>query len=228
MNTLSSTAKQILQFVNQTQQSVFLTGKAGTGKTTLLHQIIKNTHKNTVVVAPTGIAALNAGGVTIHSMFQLPFGGFIPANDVVPQINQFVKFETKDSLRKHFKMNNIKRSVILNMELLIIDEVSMLRADVLDAVDYMMRKVRRKERPFGGVQVLYIGDLLQLPPVVKNEEWQVLKNYYKGIFFFNAHVVVQNPPLYVELTHIYRQTDSRFITTLNNLRNNKIASEDRS
>jgi len=226
MNTLSSTAKQVLQFVNQTHQSIFLTGKAGTGKTTLLHQIIQNTHKNTVVVAPTGIAALNAGGVTIHSMFQLPFGGFIPSYDAVPQISHFIKFETKDSLRKHFKMNNIKRSVIQNMELLIIDEVSMLRSDVLDAVDFMMRKVRRKEKPFGGVQVLYIGDLLQLPPVVKNEEWQVLKKYYKGIFFFNAHVIQQNPPLYVELTHIYRQTDSRFIAVLNNLRNNRIASED--
>lgn len=226
MTTLSPTAKQVLQFVNQTQQSIFLTGKAGTGKTTLLHQIIQNTHKNTVVVAPTGIAALNAGGVTIHSMFQLPFGGFIPSYDVAPQISQFIKFETKESLRKHFKMNNIKRSVIQNMELLIIDEVSMLRADVLDAVDFMLRKVRRKERPFGGVQVLYIGDLLQLPPVVKNEEWNVLKKYYKGIFFFNAHVVQQNPPLYVELTHIYRQTDTSFISVLNNLRNNKIASED--
>ena len=226
MNTLSSTAKQVLQFVNQTHQSIFLTGKAGTGKTTLLHQIIQNTHKNTVVVAPTGIAALNAGGVTIHSMFQLPFGGFIPSYDVAPQINQFIKFETKDSLRKHFKMNNTKRSVIQNMELLIIDEVSMLRSDVLDAVDFMMRKVRRKEIPFGGVQVLYIGDLLQLPPVVKNEEWLVLKKYYNGIFFFNAHVVQQNPPLYVELTHIYRQTDKNFISVLNNLRNNKIAPED--
>ena len=226
MNTLSSTAKQVLQFVNQTHQSIFLTGKAGTGKTTLLHQIIQNTHKNTVVVAPTGIAALNAGGVTIHSMFQLPFGGFIPSYDVAPQMSQFIKFETKDTLRKQFKMNNIKRSVVQNMDLLIIDEVSMLRADVLDAVDFMMRKVRRKERPFGGVQVLYIGDLLQLPPVVKNEEWHVLKKYYKGIFFFNAQVVQQNPPLYVELTHIYRQTDKSFVSLLNNLRNNKIASED--
>lgn len=226
MNTLSPTAKQVLQFVNQTHQSIFLTGKAGTGKTTLLHQIIQNTHKNTVVVAPTGIAALNAGGVTIHSMFQLPFGGFIPSYDVAPQMSHFIKFETKDSLRKHFKMNNIKRSVIQNMDLLIIDEVSMLRADVLDAVDFMLQKVRRKEKPFGGVQVLYIGDLLQLPPVVKNEEWHVLKKYYKGIFFFNAHVVQQNPPLYVELTHIYRQTDRSFISVLNNLRNNKIASED--
>jgi hypothetical protein len=226
MTTLSSTAKQVLQFINQTHQSIFLTGKAGTGKTTLLHQIIQNTHKNTVVVAPTGIAALNAGGVTIHSMFQLPFGGFIPAFDVAPKVSQFIKFETKDTLRRHFKMNNVKRSVIQNMELLIIDEVSMLRADVLDAVDYMMRKVRRKEIPFGGVQVLFIGDLLQLPPVVKNEEWHVLKNYYRGIFFFNAHVVLQNPPLYVELTHIYRQTDTLFISVLNNLRNNKIDAED--
>lgn len=151
-----------LQFINQTQKSIFLTGKAGTGKTTLLREIINTTHKNTVVVAPTGIAALNAGGVTIHSMFQLPFSAFIPSYEANPQFTETVKFENKETLRRHFKMNNVKRNVIRNMELLIIDEVSMLRADLLDAIDFMMQTVRRNSNAFGGVQVLFIGDLLQL------------------------------------------------------------------
>lgn len=223
---ITSEAKQILQFINQTNCSIFLTGKAGTGKTTLLRNIIQTTYKNTVVVAPTGIAALNAGGVTIHSMFQLPFGGFIPEYTAGSSISQHQKFETKNTLVKHFKMSGQKKAVMLNMELLIIDEVSMLRADLLDAVDFMLRKVRRKDKPFGGVQVLFIGDLLQLPPVVKNEEWQVLRNYYRGIFFFNAKVIQEKPPLYIELTKIFRQTDDRFISVLNNLRNNTITQQD--
>ena len=159
MQQISAEAQYVLQFINQTEQSVFLTGKAGTGKTTLLREIIQTTHKNCVVVAPTGIAALNAGGVTIHSMFQLPFGGFIPENSS-PHFDQYSKFETKATLRRHFKMSGLKKSVIRNMELLIIDEVSMLRADLLDAMDFMMQTVRKKSTPFGGVQVLYIGDLL--------------------------------------------------------------------
>lgn len=219
-------AEIVLQFVNQTQQSIFLTGKAGTGKTTLLKKIIETTHKNTVVVAPTGIAALNAGGVTIHSMFQLPFGGFIPVNSAVPHITSQVKFETPATLRRHFRMSAVKKNVIQNMELLIIDEVSMLRADLLDAMDYMLRKTRKNERAFGGVQVIFIGDLLQLPPVIKPEEWQILQQYYKGIFFFNAHVLTTAPPLYIELEKIYRQSDADFIQILNNLRNNTISAND--
>ncbi len=225
MQVLTEAAQYTLQFINQTQRSIFLTGKAGTGKTTLLRQIIQTTHKNTVVVAPTGIAALNAGGVTIHSMFQLPFGGFIPEN-AAPHFSESTKFETKTSLRRHFKMGGLKKSVIRNMELLIIDEVSMLRADLLDAMDYMMQTVRKKTAPFGGVQVLYIGDLLQLPPVIRDEEWKTLRNYYRGKFFFHSHVVQQNPPLYIELSKIFRQTDDTFISVLNNLRNNQISSND--
>ncbi|PZX95319.1 helicase [Flavobacterium aquariorum] len=221
MQSISEAAAYALRFINQTHQSVFLTGKAGTGKTTLLKEIIATTHKNTVVVAPTGIAALNAGGVTIHSMFQLPFGGFIPDNSA-PQFSDTTKFETKATLRRHFKMSGQKRAVIRNMELLIIDEVSMLRADLLDAMDYMMQTVRKKSAPFGGVQVLFIGDLLQLPPIIRDEEWRTLRNYYKGKFFFHAHVIQQYPPLYIELSKIYRQTDDRFISVLNNLRNNEI------
>jgi uncharacterized protein YpbB len=226
MQAISEAAEYTLQFINQTQRSIFLTGKAGTGKTTLLREIIATTHKNTVVVAPTGIAALNAGGVTIHSMFQLPFGGFIPSFNVESKFTETVKFESKDTLRRHFKMGGLKKSVIRNMELLIIDEVSMLRADLLDAMDYMMQTVRKKTTPFGGVQVLFIGDLLQLPPVIRDEEWRTLRAYYKGKFFFHSHVVQQNPPLYIELSKIFRQTDTTFISVLNNLRNNQISAED--
>ncbi|MGV1012817.1 MAG: helix-turn-helix domain-containing protein [Flavobacterium sp.] len=225
MEAISAEANYVLQFINQTNKSVFLTGKAGTGKTTLLKEIIRSTHKNTVVVAPTGIAALNAGGVTIHSMFQLPFGGFIPANNVEAHFSDSLKFETKDTLRRHFRMSALKRHVIQNMELLIIDEVSMLRSDLMDAIDFMLQSVRKKRTPFGGVQVLFIGDLLQLPPVIRDEEWRTLRQYYKGKFFFHSHVIQNNPPLYIELSKIFRQSDETFIELLNNLRNNKITTE---
>ena len=216
----------ILTLVNQTNRNIFLTGKAGTGKTTLLHKIINTCYKNTVVVAPTGIAALNAGGVTIHSMFQLPFASFLPTLSNPPIVNEFLRFENRFSLRKHFQMHKNKQQVIRNMELLIVDEVSMLRADVLDAMDHMLQFIRKDKRPFGGVQVLFIGDLLQLPPVVKQEEWEVLKHYYKGMYFFQSEVITQNPLLYVELETIYRQTDKLFISILNHLRENQLTSED--
>lgn len=225
MESVTAEANYVLQFINQTNRSVFLTGKAGTGKTTLLKEIIQTTHKNTVVVAPTGIAALNAGGVTIHSMFQLPFGGFLPDNSA-PQFTESSKFESRSTLRRHFKMSGLKKAVIRNMELLIIDEVSMLRSDLLDAMDFMMQSVRKNNRPFGGIQVLFIGDLLQLPPVIRDEEWRILRNYYKGKFFFHAHVIEKNPPLYIELSKIFRQTDDTFISVLNHLRNNKITKDD--
>lgn len=223
---ISSDGLNVLKFINQTNHSIFLTGKAGTGKTTLLRQIINTTHKNTVVVAPTGIAALNAGGVTIHSMFQLAPGSFVPDPSYISDLNSGVKIDSISTLSKTFKMSGTKQAVIRAMDLLVIDEVSMLRADLLDAMDFVMRRVRRKEQPFGGVQVLFIGDLLQLPPVVKNEEWHVLKNYYKGVFFFHAHVIHKIQPLYITLKKIYRQSDDRFIEVLNNLRNNIIKDND--
>lgn len=225
METITAEAKYTLQFINQTQRSIFLTGKAGTGKTTLLREIIKTTHKNTVVVAPTGIAALNASGVTIHSMFQLPFGGFIP-DTIAPHFSDAIKFESKNTLARHFKMSGLKKAVIRNMELLIIDEVSMLRADLLDAIDFMMQSVRKNKKTFGGVQVLFIGDLLQLPPVIRDDEWRILKKYYRGKFFFHSHAVQNNPPLYIELSKIFRQSDDVFISILNNLRNNQISQQD--
>jgi hypothetical protein len=213
-----------LDFINQTERHVFLTGKAGTGKTTLLKQIIESTHKNVVVVAPTGIAALNAGGVTLHSMFQLPFGSFVPAD--VSNYNGRVYFETPRSLKNHFRMGREKLSIIRQMEVLVIDEVSMLRADLLDALDYTLRRVRKNNNTFGGAQMLFIGDLMQLPPVVKNEEWDLLSKYYKSMFFFQAQAIKKEPPLYIELSTIFRQVDQAFIDLLNRLRDSKMTQND--
>lgn len=222
MENFSREATYVLQFINETKQSIFLTGKAGTGKTTLLKEIVNSTHKNTVIVAPTGIAALNAGGVTIHSFFHFPLAAFIPDAVNPPIFSEYVKFENRVSIKKHFRMSNMRRSLFLNLELLIVDEVSMLRADVLDAMDFMLQTIRRNNKPFGGVQLLFIGDLLQLPPVVKNEEWEVLRRYYEGSYFFHSNVIQGNPPLYIELDKVYRQSDDAFIQILNNLRNNTI------
>ena len=176
-NTLHQ-AELAAKFVNQTDRHVFLTGKAGTGKTTFLKHIIAQTHKKAIVVAPTGIAAINAGGVTIHSFFQLPFGNFVPGS-LGADTPLFFKVNDAQSIIKNMQMRDNKRKLIREMELLIIDEVSMLRADLLDAMDAVLRYVRRSSyQPFGGVQVLFIGDLLQLPPVVKDNEWELLSKYY--------------------------------------------------
>ena len=215
------------KFINQTEKSVFLTGKAGTGKTTFLQNIINITHKRAVIVAPTGIAAINAGGVTIHSQFQLPFGAFIPA-DTLP-LNEQTPFgmNNRHTLREQMRLQANKKKVLQRLELLIIDEVSMLRADLLDAIDATLRIVKNAFfTPFGGVQVLFIGDLMQLPPVVKHDEWEILRHYYKSPFFFHAQALVDNPPLYIELDKIYRQSDERFIGILNNLRHNRIEAAD--
>ncbi|MBC7864560.1 MAG: helix-turn-helix domain-containing protein [Bacteroidia bacterium] len=222
-----SPAELASKFINHSNKNIFLTGKAGTGKTTFLRHIIQYTHKKAVIVAPTGIAALNAGGVTIHSQFQLPFGSFIPVNIAGNNFNQQFKISTPATLTKNMQMSAMKRNLLKEIELLIIDEVSMLRADLLDAVDCMLRSIRRKPNAaFGGVQVLFIGDLLQLPPVVKEDEWKLLSPYYKSVYFFDAKVLENNPPLYIELDKIYRQADDRFIALLNNLRNNSVTQED--
>ncbi len=200
--------------VKYTSQSVFLTGKAGTGKTTFLHHIKNHTDKNIVVAAPTGVAAINAGGVTLHSLLQLPFEPFIP------------NFEGKKKLDYHFKLRKSKIDMLRELDLLIIDEVSMLRADMLDAIDYLLRRYRNDPRPFGGVQMLFIGDMFQLPPVVQTSEWGELKHYYPSPFFFHAQVLADFSLLYIELKKIYRQQDQTFIDILNRVRNNCPTSHD--
>ena len=170
------------EFALYTSQSFFLTGKAGTGKTTLLKKILTQTDKNVVVVAPTGVAAINAGGVTIHSMFGLPLTSFIPNNDFV-DLNIA---NNRSSLKKHMRFRKEKRKLLQELDLLIIDEISMVRADLLDAIDFILQEVRHNREPFGGLQVIFIGDLYQLPPVVKEHSWQILREYYESPFFFDS------------------------------------------
>lgn len=219
-------AEVAAKFINQTHRHVFLTGKAGTGKTTFLRKIIDRTHKKAVIVAPTGIAAINASGVTIHSLFQLPFGTFIPRITPEQNLPSGVPYQTPKSLVRHLSMNAIKRRILLDLELLVIDEVSMLRADLLDAIDFVLRYIRKNNDNFGGVQVLFIGDLYQLPPVVRNQEQELMAKFYQSAFFFDALCLKANPPIYIELDKIYRQDDQTFINLLNNLRNNAATAED--
>lgn len=215
------------RYINNTQCNVFLTGKAGTGKTTFLRNITQYTHKNVVVAAPTGVAAINARGVTLHSLFHLPFGSFVPVNDNLPSYINF-QLNNPQSLLRSLKMNKSKRSLLQELELLIIDEVSMLRADTLDAINTILQSVRREHnKPFGGVQVLFIGDLLQLPPIVKDDEWNLLSHYYQGTFFFHARVLDQTPPLVIELEKVYRQSNPEFLNILNHLRENQLTDSDR-
>ena len=221
-----SPAQLAANCINQTNKSIFLTGKAGTGKTTFLRNIIEHTHKNAIIVAPTGIAAINAGGVTIHSQFGVPFGLFVPDSSYKIE-NVVTKINTPYTMVKHLNMNNQKRKLLQELELLVIDEVSMLRADLLDVIDFVLKSIRRQQNmPFGGVQVLFIGDLMQLPPVVRDEEWFILRNYYQSVYFFDAKVLQNNKPVYIELDKIYRQSDDKFINLLNNLRNNTITKND--
>lgn len=214
-----------VKFVNQAEKHLFLTGKAGTGKTTFLKHIRDNCFKRMVVLAPTGVAAINAGGVTIHSFFQLPFGPFV-ANHKTGW-NETQAITNQHTLFKNMRLTAEKRKLIEELEVIIIDEVSMMRCDTLDAIDHVLRNFRKKpHEPFGGVQMIYIGDLHQLPPVIKNDEWELLKEHYNSPFFFDAQAIKQSPPLYIELKKIYRQSESRFISLLNNIRNNKVVQED--
>ncbi len=227
MNQFLDLPQIVTKFINNTNQNIFLTGKAGTGKTTLLREIHKHTHKNVIVAAPTGIAAINAEGVTLHSLFQLPFGAFVPDNNASLNSSSNTLFNTPRSLLSSIKLHKNKRNMLKKMELLIIDEVSMLRSDILDSIDLVLRSVRRqRELPFGGVQVMFIGDMLQLPPVIKDQEWNILTAYYPNAYFFNAQVLRNNPPIYIELEKIYRQSDKIFVELLNNLRDNKITNTD--
>lgn len=212
-----------VKFVNQTSKHIFLTGKAGTGKTTFLKYIKESSHKKMAIIAPTGVAAMNAGGTTIHSFFQLPLTNFLPLETRIHEGN----FHNRQSLLQHLRLKSTKRRLIQELDLLVIDEVSMLRADLLDAIDIVLRHIRRQPHiPFGGVQMLYIGDLFQLPPVINDDAWSVLNNFYSSPFFFHAHALKQAPPLYLELKKIYRQSDEVFIRLLNNLRNNTLSKDD--
>ena len=212
-------------YVNTTNEHLYLTGKAGTGKTTFLKYIKESCHKKMVIAAPTGVAAMNAGGVTLHSLFQLPLGSFIPEQDLSG--DEYGEFFDKKHLLKYLRFYSAKRDLLRELELLIIDEVSMLRADLLDAIDVILKSVRRKASiPFGGVQVLFIGDLFQLPPVVKNKEWDTLQKFYKALSFFNAKALENTPPIYLELKNIYRQSDQKFINLLSKIRDDKMDSDD--
>jgi hypothetical protein len=215
------------QFINTTSSHIFLTGKAGTGKTTFLKELSKVTHKSFIVVAPTGIAALNAGGVTIHSQFLLPPVTFLPDRFLPEGFTEGGKFLNQNVLARKHPLNSARKQVLRSIDLLVIDEVSMLRADLLDAIDYRMKAARGNfKQSFGGVQVLFIGDLYQLPPVVRNDEQSVLGNYYKSPWFYEAKALQDSPLVYIELDKIFRQHDQSFIDVLNNLRNNKATADD--
>ncbi|MBU2511486.1 helix-turn-helix domain-containing protein [bacterium] len=198
-------------FVEQTGCNIFLTGKAGTGKTTFLKSLHERTDKRLIITAPTGVAAINAGGVTLHSFFQLPLGPFVPGSD---------GFERGD--RRQFRFSKQKKDILKSLDLLVIDEISMVRADLLDAVDSVLRRYRRNNLPFGGVQLLMIGDLHQLPPVAKREEWALLRQHYDSVYFFSSKSLARSGFITIELKHIYRQTDESFINILNLLRDNQL------
>lgn len=200
------------QFIENTGTHLFLTGKAGTGKTTFLRRLKANSPKRMVILAPTGIAAINAGGVTIHSFFQLSFAPFVPET-------------TFNSSQTHYRFSKEKRNIIRSMDLLVIDEISMVRADLLDAVDAALRRYRNREKPFGGVQLLMIGDLQQLAPVVKDNEWALLKNHYETPYFFASHALKETVYMTIELKKVYRQSDTFFLSLLNKIRENKADDE---
>ncbi|MFK8057559.1 MAG: helix-turn-helix domain-containing protein [Saprospiraceae bacterium] len=204
-------AELAFRFITETNQHVFLTGRAGTGKTTFLHRIREECMKQLVVVAPTGVAAINAKGVTIHSMFQLPFGNIMP--------DQHTKLLGQRQLSKE------KQRVLQSLDLLIIDEISMVRADVLDAINWTLRRYRNPRKPFGGVQLLMIGDLHQLPPVVRDQDVHVMRQHYATPYFFSCLALKQAGVQTIELLKIYRQRDDVFVKLLNEVRENRMTPE---
>ncbi|MBF0201236.1 MAG: helix-turn-helix domain-containing protein [Desulfamplus sp.] len=199
------------EFVQCTGENIFLTGKAGTGKTTFLQSLKNNTEKQMIITAPTGVAAINAGGVTLHSFFQLPFAPFIPGT-----------LEYDNSRERMFRFSKEKKDIIRNLDILVIDEISMVRADLLDCVDHVLRSHRRNDKPFGGVQLLMIGDLLQLSPVARENEWELVEQYYDSVYFFSSHALCRTDVVTIELNHVYRQSDPTFINLLNKVRSNSL------
>ncbi len=197
------------EFIRDTDQSVFLTGKAGTGKTTFLHALAQDAPKRMIVTAPTGVAAINAGGMTLHSFFQLPFGPFVPGG------------EAERQAAAH-RLSRQKREIIQSLDLLVIDEISMVRCDLLDAVDFVLRRQRRSNLPFGGVQLLMIGDLHQLAPVVRDHDWAILGDFYESGYFFSSKALKATQVVQIALEHIYRQSDQDFIDLLNLVRDNRL------
>ncbi|KOY51947.1 ATP-dependent DNA helicase [Polaribacter dokdonensis] len=217
LDKLNTEFNRAIELIKYTNGIIFLTGKAGTGKTTFLKYLLEKKYKESIVLAPTGVAAINAGGVTINSFFQIPFGPFLP-NDI--------RLSPKE-INKNFKFNNSKKELISKLELLIIDEVSMVRSDTLDVIDNLLRYFRKdKYLPFGGVQVLLIGDVFQLPPIVESSQWEILSHYYKSSFFFDSKVFRKSKPIHIEFKKLYRQKDEEFISLLNKVRMNKLSSLD--
>lgn len=206
-------------FVQYTNRNIFLTGKAGTGKTTFLKNLKKVSPKRMIVVAPTGVAAINAGGVTIHSFFQIGFGPQIPVRYLPAFMERSAIRQGSNGDVKRFSREKI--NIMRSLDLLVIDEISMVRADLLDAVDDVLRRYRRNNKPFGGVQLLLIGDMQQLAPVAKEDEWEILGQYYKSVYFFNSLALQSTDYISIELNHIYRQRDEKFISLLNRVRENK-------
>ena len=199
-----------LDFIEKTDRNLFITGKAGTGKTTFLHQIKKKSLKRMVIVAPTGVAAINAKGVTIHSFFQMPFGPILP--------NQIAN--TSNAQRKFSKT---KIDIIKSLDLIIIDEISMVRADLLDGIDQVMRRYKNRNKVFGGAQILMIGDLQQLAPVVRPNEWSLLQSHYNTVYFFSSKAYQEANVVSIELKHIYRQKNEDFIKILNEIRTDTLS-----
>lgn len=195
--------------IQDSNDNIYLTGKAGTGKTTFLRYIKSEVRKTKIVLAPTGIASINAGGQTINSFFHLPFRPFNPNERI---------FNTYSGVKNFFRYNQVKINLIKNMQLLIIDEISMVRCDIIDVIDNILRKIRNKNESFGGVQVLFIGDLYQLPPVVKQNERDILLNFYTNTYFFNSNAYHNGNFSKIELKKIYRQSDIEFIDILNRIR----------
>jgi len=209
-------------FVQYTNQNIFLTGKAGTGKTTFLKGLKNKSPKRMIVVAPTGVAAINAGGVTIHSFFQVPFGPQIPRVYIDGDSDFLVSQKNNEQKHSVKKLSKEKINIIKSIDLLVIDEISMVRADLLDAIDEVLRKFRDRSKPFGGIQLLMIGDLQQLAPVVKGDDWEILNPFYETAYFFSSKALQQTSHIGVELKHIYRQSDNDFISILNKIRENHL------